>query len=74
MNTEKKLVTRNEVRAMGLDVSSMQFLRYEKQGLLTPRKVDGRRSSRVRYDIEEVLRLLNGRKPPPGAPALRQVA
>ena len=36
---EDRLVTRNECRAFGLNVSNTQFQRYEKQGLLTPIKV-----------------------------------
>ena len=36
---EDRLVTRNECRAFGLNVSNTQFQRYEKQGLLTPIKI-----------------------------------
>lgn len=54
----KRLVTRNEVRAMGLNVSNTQFLRYEDAGLLTPIKVGRRRFARTYYDLDEVLNLL----------------
>ena len=57
----KSLVTRNEVRAMGLNVSSTQFGRYEKARLLTPVKIGGHRSSRVYYRIDEVEPLLKPR-------------
>lgn len=56
--TQKTLVTRNEVREMGLNVSSTQFGRYEDDELLHPIKVGGRRSARVHYRIEEVEALL----------------
>ncbi len=58
MTSGKMLVTRNEVREMGLKVSSTQFLRYEDDNLLHPIKVGGRRSARVHYRIEEVEALL----------------
>lgn len=61
MSTAKTLVTRQEIREMGLNVSSTQFGRYEKDKLLFPIKVGGRRSARVHYRIEEVEALL--RKP-----------
>jgi hypothetical protein len=60
VTVEKKLVTRNECRAMGLNYSNTHFLRLEKEGLLTPVKVGGR-SSRVHYWLEQVLGLLNGK-------------
>ena len=74
MTVEKRLVTRNQVRAMGLNVSSTQFIRYEDAGLLYPIKIGNVRSARVYYDYEEVLRLLNGRSPPPAPSALRKAA
>lgn len=55
---EKLLVTREEVRQLGLDVSNTQFLRYEEQKLLTPVKVGNFRSAVVRYKVEEVTKLL----------------
>ena len=58
MSAQKTLVTRNEVRLMGLNVSSTQFGRYEKDKLLHPIKVGGRRSARVHYRIEEVEALI----------------
>ena len=58
---EKVLVTRNEIRKMGLDVSSTQFLRYEEQKLLTPLKVGNLRSAKVRYALSEVHLLLSQR-------------
>ncbi len=58
MTTQKTLVTRQEVRQMGLNVSSTQFGRYEKDRLLHPIKVGGRRSARVHYRVEEVDLLL----------------
>ncbi len=58
MTTQKLLVTRNEVRQMGLDVSATQFGRYEEEKLLHPIKVGGKRSARVHYRVEEVDLLL----------------
>jgi hypothetical protein len=59
MTTQKHLVTRNEVRQMGLDVSSTQFGRYEQAELLHPIKVGGKRSARVHYEVDEVEQLLH---------------
>ena len=58
MTAQKTLVTRQEVREMGLNVTSTQFLRYENDELLTPLKPGGRRSARVHYRIEQVEALL----------------
>lgn len=58
---EKKLVTRNEVRELGLNVSSTQFQRYENDDLLTPIKPGNRRSARVYYELDEVYSLLRAR-------------
>lgn len=58
---EKQLVTRNEVRAMGLNVSSTQFQRWEDSKLLTALKPAGLRSARVYYELEEVWALLGKR-------------
>ena len=57
----QEVVTRNEVRKLGLNVSNTQFQRYEAQGLLNPIKVGALRSAIVRYSVEEVRRLLQGR-------------
>ena len=54
---QKILVTRNEVRQMGLDVSNTTFNRWEEAGLLRAFKPNGR-SSIVRYRIREVLKLM----------------
>ncbi len=63
MSQDDKLVTRNDVRAMGLDVSNTSFQRYEKSGYLTPIKI-GRdaRSALVRYRRSEVEAMLAPRK------------
>lgn len=63
---DTQLVTRNWVRAKGLDVSNTSFNRYEKAGLLDPHKVDGRRSGRVYYRLDQVNALFSrrGGKPP----------
>jgi hypothetical protein len=71
---ERKLVTRNEVRKMGLNVTNTSFIRYEKDGLLTPLKVANRPSSRVYYALDEVMAMLSTRSPSPAAPALRKAA
>ncbi len=57
------LLTRNECRQLGLDVSNTQFQRYEEQGLLTPHKAGGVRSARVRYWRSQVLAMLGARPP-----------
>lgn len=57
MSVDKELVTRNEVRKMGLNYSNTHFLRLEKKGLLTPVKVGGR-SSRVHYWLLQVRELI----------------
>jgi hypothetical protein len=54
MDDKKKLdvaflVTRKELRKLGLDYSSTQYQRWEKAGKLTPVKPGGSRSSRVHY-------------------------
>jgi hypothetical protein len=61
---EKEVVTRNEVREMGINVSNTQFLRYEEAGLLRPLKVGQYRSAVVRYSVEEVRALFLFRKKP----------
>jgi hypothetical protein len=56
--SDDRLVSRNEVRKMGLNVSSTQFGRYEEAGYLVPIKPGGVRSSRVYYWLSEVLKFL----------------
>lgn len=58
MSVRKLLVTRNEVRQMGLDVSNTQFGRWEEEGFLTPFKAGNHRSAIVRYRVTEVLRFI----------------
>ena len=57
------LLTRNECRALGLNVCNTQFQRYEAQGHLTPHKAAGVRSARVRYWRSQVLAFLGARPP-----------
>lgn len=57
---QKLLVTRNECRTMGLNVSNTTFQRWEDDGFLTPIKV-GPRNSVVRYRLEEVMALIGSR-------------
>jgi hypothetical protein len=59
MSEQKLLVTRNEVREMGLNYSSTHFGRLEKAKLLTPVKVGGLRSSRVHYRVDQVRLLID---------------
>lgn len=58
MKVRKLLVTRNECREMGLDVSNTQFNRWEDEGLLIPFKAGGHRSAVVRYRLRDVLRFI----------------
>ena len=58
MKVRKLLVTRNECREMGLDVSNTQFSRWEEQGLLRPFKAGGHRAAIVRYRLRDVLRFI----------------
>ena len=60
---EDKLVSRKEVRAMGLNVSSTQFGRWEAAGLLQAHKPGGLRNAHVRYWLSNIHRLLDSRKP-----------
>ena len=55
MSVQKLLVTRNELREMGLNVSNTQFNRWESEGLLIPFKAGGHRSAIVRYRLDAVL-------------------
>jgi hypothetical protein len=59
VTVQKLLVTRNEVREMGLRYSNTHFGRLEKAKLLTPIKVGGFPSARVHYRVAEVQALLN---------------
>jgi hypothetical protein len=58
MKVQKLLVTRNELREMGLSYSNTHYNRLEKMGLLTPVKPPFR-SGRVRYRLSEVLSLID---------------
>jgi len=58
MKVRKLLVTRNECREMGLDVSNTQFSRWEEQGLLRPFKAGGHRAAILRYRLRGSHRLL----------------
>jgi hypothetical protein len=60
MTDEKKLVTRNECRKMGLNYCNTHFLRLEEAGLLTPIKVNGP-FSRVHYLVAQVRGLIAGK-------------
>jgi hypothetical protein len=51
---DEQLVTRNDLRKLGLDYSSTQYQRWEKAGKLTPVKPGGSRSSRVHYRYGQV--------------------
>ena len=46
---DDSLVTREQLRELGLDYSSTQYQRWEKAGKITPVKPGGTRSSRVHY-------------------------
>jgi hypothetical protein len=52
--SDEQLVTRNDLRKLGLDYSSTQFQRWESAGKLTPVKPGGSRSSRVHYRYGQV--------------------
>jgi hypothetical protein len=65
---DERLVTRKELRKLGLDYSSTQYQRWEKAGKLTPVKPGGSRSSRVHYRWGQVkYKLLDS---PPLVPSL----
>lgn len=57
----ERLVTRNELRKLGLNYSSTQYQRWEKAGKLTPVKPGGSRSSRVHYRYGQVTVFLTTR-------------
>ena len=65
MTFKRLLVSRNDIRAMGLRFSGTHFGRLEEQGILTPIKVGNFRSARVHYGFEEVMRLIEGGGPKP---------
>jgi DNA-binding transcriptional MerR regulator len=56
----KELMTRNDVRKLGVEVTNTTFQRWEKAELLTPIKPNGR-ASRVYYKREQVERLISTR-------------
>jgi hypothetical protein len=58
---DEHLVTRDELRKMGLNYSSTQYGRWEKAKLLTPVKPGGTRSSRVHYRWSNVQNFLGTR-------------
>lgn len=58
----KKLVTRKEVRAMGLSYTSTHLGRLEAAGYLTAIKAGGHRSARVHYEMDEVLAFIERSK------------
>jgi hypothetical protein len=57
---DDSLVTREELRELGLDYSSTQYQRWEKAGKITPVKPGGTRSSRVHYRWGQVKYKLLG--------------
>jgi hypothetical protein len=59
---DEQLVTRNDLRKLGLDYSSTQYQRWEKAGKLTALKPGGTRSSRVHYRYGQVKYSLLGSK------------
>jgi hypothetical protein len=58
---DDSLVTRNELRELGLKYSSTQYQRWEKAKKLTPVKPGGSRSSRVHYRYGEIIFFLSTR-------------
>ena len=60
---DEHLVTREDLRKMGLDYSSTQYQRWEKAKKLTALKPGGSRSSRVYYRYGEVKYRLLGLQP-----------
>jgi hypothetical protein len=58
---DDSLVTREELREMGLRYSSTQYQRWEKAKKLTPVKPGGSRSSRVHYRYGEIVSFLSTR-------------
>ena len=59
MTFQKLLVSRNDLRSMGLSFSNTHYGRLEEQGLLTPIKVGNFRSARVHYRLDEALKLID---------------
>jgi hypothetical protein len=60
---DESLVTREELREVGLNYTSTSFQRWEKAKKLTPVKPGGSPSSRVHYKWGEVKIFLSGRSP-----------
>jgi hypothetical protein len=60
---DEQLVTRKELRKLGLNYSSTQYQRWEKAGKLTPVKPGGSPSSRVHYCYGQVKYTLLGFRP-----------
>jgi hypothetical protein len=58
---DDSLVTRNELREMGLKYSSTQFQRWETKKLLPPVKPGGTPSSRVHYRWGDIKGFLGTR-------------
>lgn len=58
---DDSLVTRQELRELGLRYSSTSYQRWEGKGKLTPVKPGGSRSSRVHYKWGEVKVFLSTR-------------
>ena len=58
---DERLVTRNELRQLGLNYSSTQYQRWERKKKLTPVKPGGSPSSRVHYRWGEVKVFLSTR-------------
>jgi hypothetical protein len=60
------LLTRKQVRQLGLDYSSTQFGRWEEDELLIAVKPGGKRSSRVHYRVGNIKAFMVKRSPKPG--------
>jgi hypothetical protein len=59
------LLTRKQVRQLGLDYSSTQFGRWEEDELLIAVKPGGKRSSRVHYRVGNIRAFMVRRSPKP---------
>jgi hypothetical protein len=59
------LLTRKQVRQLGLDYSSTQFGRWEEDELLVAVKPGGKRSSRVHYRVGNIRAFMVKRSPKP---------
>jgi hypothetical protein len=60
------LLTRKQVRQLGLDYSSTQFGRWEEDELLVAVKPGGKRSSRVHYRVGNIKAFMVKRSSKPG--------